>query len=357
MRALLQRQQELASLFSPAICWKIQAQCVAPFATGLGNEHPLENGFAFLWPYGLPYLPGSGVKGVIKRAAQELAAGMWPKHPAWQGLDQPLYGIEVGRGANKKRIGLSVLDVLFGREPPPGDPNAVRGALAFWDVIPQIAGDALMVEIMTPHQSHYYQDKREAKSGNSTSPHDSGQPNPIAFLTVPPGSGFCFHIVCDTAHLARLIAQRETAAPDLLAPADDGRPSWQHLVEEAFAHAFQWLGFGAKTTVGYGAMKAAGAAAETSQPETSADSAAAQPQAQAATPTELWQGAELKFNRANKSLIAKKNGKTAIALAPRGEAILSSLPGELRRKIEANQFVRATVQVSEGTLIAIELPS
>jgi CRISPR/Cas system CMR subunit Cmr6 (Cas7 group RAMP superfamily) len=66
----------------------------------------------------------------------------------------------------------------------------VRGALSFWDVIPAIPGDHLKVEIMAPYQSHYYQKKGDPKSGNSTSPHDSGQPNPSAFLTVPPGSQF-----------------------------------------------------------------------------------------------------------------------------------------------------------------------
>jgi CRISPR-associated protein Cmr6 len=96
-----------------------------------------------------------------------------------------------------------------------------------------------MVEIMTPHQSHYYQDKAVA---GSTSPHDSGSPNPISFLTVPPQSQFAFHVVCNTAQLEHL-------APDLAA-----NDRWKVLLTEAFEHAFAWLGFGAKTSVGYGAM-------------------------------------------------------------------------------------------------------
>ncbi|MEW6039543.1 MAG: type III-B CRISPR module RAMP protein Cmr6, partial [Pseudomonadota bacterium] len=131
--------------------------------------------------------------------------------------------------------GLSVVDILFGLEPKNGDTEQLRGALTFWDVIPQIKGDSLMVEIMTPHQKHYYQDGQ--------SPHDSGQPTPISFLTVPPGSGFAFHVQCDLAHLKRI-------SPEL---ATDGQ--WKKLIEAAFEHAFQWLGFGAKTAVGYGAMQ------------------------------------------------------------------------------------------------------
>lgn len=136
-----------------------------------------------------------------------------------------------------------MIDALFGLESQDGDKTHLRGALVFWDVIPQIKGDSLAVEIMTPHQSHYYQPKKDQR-GNEivVSPHESGQPNPISFLTVPPGSGFAFHVQCNLAHLERL-------APEL---AREGR--WKTLLEAAFKHAFDWLGFGAKTAVGYGAM-------------------------------------------------------------------------------------------------------
>ena len=60
-----------------------EAQAIAPFTTGLGNEHPLENGFAFLSPYGVPYLPGSGVKGVLRQAARELVSGKWGEIAGW----------------------------------------------------------------------------------------------------------------------------------------------------------------------------------------------------------------------------------------------------------------------------------
>jgi len=82
------------------------------------------------------------------------------------------------------------------------------------------------------------------------SPHDSGQPVPVYFLTVPPGSGFTFYVVCDLPFLRRL-------APEL---AQDDR--WKTLLKQAFEHAFDWLGFGAKTAVGYGAMERDDAAAE-----------------------------------------------------------------------------------------------
>jgi len=216
MAGLEKRQSALAaSLREQGRLVSLHAIAVAPFTSGLGNEHPLENGFAFLNPYGLPYLPGSGVKGVLRQAARELASGIWGDTHGWT---EP------------------AIDALFGRTATNGESELQRGALVFWDAIPQVDGEQLTVEVMTPHQSDYYQ--------KGATPHESGQPNPINFLTVPPRSRFAFHVQCNVPFLARL-------APDL---ARDDR--WQRLVSTAFEHAYQWLGFGAKTAVGYGAMAA-----------------------------------------------------------------------------------------------------
>lgn len=246
MVSLGKRQVALSQTLAQGDLLRLEALATAPFTTGLGNEHPLENGFAFLNPYGLPYLPGSGVKGVLRQAARELASGDWGDPQRWS--LEPRYPLRVNGkpvlDSHKQPVVLSMLDVLFGRETPEGESDHVRGALSFWDVIPQIKGDSLQVEIMTPHQGHYYQWEKD-RDGNEieVSPHESGQPKPISFLTVPPGSGFTFHVICDRPFLARLAA-------DL---AEGG--AWKTLLEAAFTHAFDWLGFGAKTAVGYGAMR------------------------------------------------------------------------------------------------------
>ena len=184
----------------------IAAISTAPFATGLGNEHPIENGFAFLTPYGLPYLAGSGVKGILRRAMREL------------------------RDDSKDGFTDEAIDALFGPEDINQPEDAKRGALDFWDVFPSPAGDKLVVEIMTPHFGEYYR-------GNQT-PHDSGAPVPVSFLAVPAKSQFDFHMVC---HFGRL--------PESL------QSTWREMLDNAFKHAFDWVGFGAKTSVGYGAMQ------------------------------------------------------------------------------------------------------
>lgn len=139
---------------------------------------------------------------------------------------------------------MSVIDrsKTTGLEAQGAQTEHLRGVLSFWDAIPQLKGNRLTVEIMTPHQGHYYYYQDNPKEG-SASPHESGQPTPISYLTVPPGSGFTFHVTCDLPRLQRL-------APSLVS---DGH--WKDLLRAAFEHAFDWCGFGAKTAVGYGAME------------------------------------------------------------------------------------------------------
>ncbi|MBX5460769.1 MAG: type III-B CRISPR module RAMP protein Cmr6 [Steroidobacteraceae bacterium] len=221
LKALLERQTALAEpLAQQGRLLRLEALALSPFVSGLGNEHPLENGFAFLNPYGLPYLPGSGVKGVLRRAASELAGGMWENSHEWDN---------------------ATVDALFGQEIDEHGSGARRGALQFWDVIPQIDAGTLAVDVMTPHQSHYYQ--------RGEPPHDSGQPIPVYFLTVPPKSRFVFHVQCDPV---ALMTRADLA---------EGQ-RWQQLLRTTFFHAFEWLGFGAKTSVGYGTFREDAAAQE-----------------------------------------------------------------------------------------------
>lgn len=320
MKALADRQSHLAGNLPHML--SLDATAIAPFTTGLGNEHPLENGFAFLNPYGLPYLAGSGVKGVLRQAARELASGQWDNEHGWSADKQ--FEIRV----NGKSLAISMLDALFGLESQDGDTLHMRGALSFWDVIAQMPNNcnSLHVEVMTPHQSHYYQQKSDPKTGSSATPHDSGQPTPISFLTVPPGSGMTFHVQCDLPRLQRL-------APTL-AEGD----AWKKLLQAAFEHAFEWLGFGAKTAVGYGAMQSEAQAARL------LDQSA-----------EKWEGARLKFNAKNGSLTAEKGGKTAMALAPKGAQLLANLPLGIQQKVKTNQFVKVTARVSQNELLSVQV--
>lgn len=276
VKALRKRQSEIARVCSGK-AWSRLATSTAPFATGLGNEHPIENGFSFLTPYGLPYLAGSGLKGVLRRSAEALVVES--PETGWTWLDVWwLFGFEgaagsiwdAGTEANqalerdisslKTRSDLHdfiavcvkdkserarFLDLVQDRrtdflrrliaDKAWRQAMQVRGALDCWDVFPEPAENRskrveMVVEIMTPHQTKYYEGKE--------SPHDAGQPNPISFLAIPAGAAFDLHVICQVGRLPAGLTER-----------------WSELLDAAAAHAFAWLGFGAKTAVGYGAME------------------------------------------------------------------------------------------------------
>jgi len=269
------RQQLLAQSAADRVLI-IEAKTTAPFVTGVGSEHPLENGFAFLDPYGIPYLPGSSVKGVVRRAAEELtlfdAASGWDLLALWWlfGFDAtsafvaknkrlpgdlPQVGdtwraayIEACRrvsvGAAATWLETTADPEVWKREKDrpleflrslSHDESAARalhlsGSLRFWDVLVRPPKDVLRVDIMNPHHGEYYQ-KGEA-------PGDFRSPNPIFFLALPQASSLTF--IAELAPVAKFPAELKTR--------------WQELLEAAFRHACRWLGFGAKTAVGYGAM-------------------------------------------------------------------------------------------------------
>jgi CRISPR-associated protein Cmr6 len=280
----------------------------------LGWEHPNENGFAFLQPYGLPYLAGSGVKGVVRQAAQQLAKEDDAEKHGWND---------------------NAIEALFGLEPLPGSDTATRGALRFFDVIPELAGSSLDVDIMNPHYSQYYQ-------GNS-SPHDAGSPIPIFFVVVPPGSKFTF--VVDCPRVRNL-------------PADLAK-GWRDLIRLAFEHAFDWLGFGAKTAVGYGAMSLAPASATT--PVTSVTAVEPEQRVTEQTPTRPrpaaadtkevpWDNATIRWQPGPRVVTAVvPEEKPAEARGKAAEDFLKTLTEAQRKQLERKKEltnVRAVVEIS-----------
>lgn len=301
IKAIRSRQQALHTHHG-ASGYRISTTSSAPFATGLGNEHPIENGFAFLTPYGLPYLAGSGVKGILRRAMQEL-------------LEDGTEGFSD-----------EAINSLFGPETVNKPEDARRGALDFWDVFPNPAGGRLVVEIMTPHFGKYYQ-------GNDT-PHDSGQPVPVSFLAVPAKSDFDFHVVC---HSSRLPAQLQN--------------QWRSLLDQAFAHAFGWVGFGAKTSVGYGAMDAEKAEQPVGKASGSVGGhAGAVPAAEGSQPTsaQVWPTAKLTLNPSTGAVTAEFGSlKTTPLKAPDADQLRAALGEDRANKLKKNKELKNLAVVVE----------
>ena len=166
-----------------------QYTTTAPFVTGMGLAHPVENGFLWHHTLGVPYLPGSSIKGMIRA---------WAEH--WQDDSD-----------DARRI--------F------GDNDDGAGNIIVFDALP-VKPVELYVEVMTPHTD----DWRIAKTPQTSPPADWVNPNPIPFLAIKEDAKFQF-----------AMAARKGAEDD------DLRKAFEYL-----ENALAWIGAGAKTSSGFG---------------------------------------------------------------------------------------------------------
>jgi CRISPR-associated protein Cmr6 len=171
-----------------------------PFVTGLGRNHPVENGFAWHHALGVPYLPGSSIKGVVRSWAAS-----WLSKP--EDDINRIFGPRDSKDHSAKDHSV--------------------GSIIFLDAFP-IKPIQLKVDIITPHYGPYYQDDE-----GKTPPADWHSPIPVPFLAVDSNQEFVFGLM--------------PRRPDNPYDVDDCSKANEWLVD-----ALMNLGGGAKTAVGYG---------------------------------------------------------------------------------------------------------
>lgn len=183
---------------------KVEAKTISPFITGLGSGHPTETGMILDRNLGIPYIPASSVKGVLRLAC----------------------AINIARDNNSNEVDLDnkTLVKYFGSE---NDSNPKRGQLVILDVYPKTISE-LKIDIMNPHNQNYY-------SGKNKQPVETESPNPIKFLTVPKGTEFVFNF----AYI----------------PLKEGNLCDEKELNDIVDTAFETVGFGGKTAIGYGRFK------------------------------------------------------------------------------------------------------
>jgi CRISPR-associated protein Cmr6 len=155
--------------------------------------------------YGVPYLPGSGLKGLVRRRLEKTYGSELAKSVLGSGGDKDALAAAV-----------DVLDALWMPEPP-------AGAASTWS--------PLALDVVTPHHPEYY----TAPAGGRLPPTDYDEPNPVQRLTVAPGARF-------------LVV--------LEAPGVEGAGAWlESLLENVLLPALDEDGFGAWTSAGYGRLR------------------------------------------------------------------------------------------------------
>ena len=161
---------------------------------GLTGGGMLETGCVISHSHGAPYIPGSGVKGVVNAHARE----------------------RLGTAEDGRRI----CNELFGAPADEDRPAGLSGLIAFHDAwwVPYSAKRPLVHEIVTSHHPDYY-----GKDGKqSASDFDSPIPN----AQVAVHGEFLFVL--------------------------EGPPAWLPLTEQMLIAALDARGAGAKTRTGYG---------------------------------------------------------------------------------------------------------
>lgn len=186
--------------------------------SGLGIPHPFETGFVFDHTYGVPYLPGSTVKGAARAWAEEMRNGgdhRWGCAPDDDAVLDTVFGPEQSKDRQDKFM-------------------LAQGAVIFLDAYP-FAWPKLEADILNPHYKEYYEGKTDA-------PADYLSPTPIYFLTVACGQIFEFSVAVkksldETTLKGAGVHNTECLATKAL---------------EAIRGAATELGLGGKTAVGYG---------------------------------------------------------------------------------------------------------
>lgn len=186
----------------------LKATLCAPLVTGIGQSHPHEISMVFDRNLGVPFIPASSVKGIVRFAS---TLSILDDYNA--GNDETVEINEDGFFKDEEHV---TIRELFGNQ-------EYRGNVVFLDAYPERVPE-LRIDIMNPHYGKYYSGEKEG--GKDVPPRDNLEPNPIKFLTVAPGEVFIF----------RAVAKKELI----------------EKVKEAFHRALEVEGVGAKTSLGYG---------------------------------------------------------------------------------------------------------
>lgn len=245
----LQRIEKLKIAGSAQLCKRQEAQLkslrqigyetshwqqtgISPVACGLGIPSTLENGFFLDQTWGLPYLPGSILKGI----AQDYAL-----------MDDDALLDPVKRRSfmdcNEKFIAVFGEQVEESNAPSSRKIAPRRGHVLFSDAFPVLSDSDTPFEadIINPHHGPYHGNEGE------TPPGDYLPPDPSYFLRIKSGTNFSFALSARSARFdlqdksSKNITNVDISGKDLLEQATQ----W-------LKGALVSLGAGAKTRVGYG---------------------------------------------------------------------------------------------------------
>jgi CRISPR-associated protein Cmr6 len=211
---IMQLQKEGYNLqnFSLSLSWRL--------VIGLGASHPQETSMTLHHIYGIPYIPGSAIKGVTRhwtvlKFAEEMSKSENIKFE--KAIGEVSKALENGEKLELKVGGLEFnqLIEIFGTQKQ-------EGKVVFFDAYP-VGEMKLKIDIMNPHYPKYYSEGQP--------PTDWQNPVPLKFLTVK-NTKFVFYLASKSK--------------------DDPEKKLLNEAKELLLEAIKNYGIGAKTSLGYG---------------------------------------------------------------------------------------------------------
>ena len=218
-----------------------QLKTASRLVVGLGAGHVLETSLTLHHIFGIPYIPASALKGVVRMVSFWEIAGKLNKKSdnEIEKLQEQLYDNELS-GSDSEKILKHKL--LFGTQ-------NFKGLLVFLDAYPEIQDNQQIFEldVMTPHYQGYYTKNQV--------PGDWENPNPIVFLTVRKGITFCFNVLFDKYRAEKILEDKDFPqnAKDIIENCQkNGYSNLSSDVKGWVEDALTEFGIGAKTRLGYG---------------------------------------------------------------------------------------------------------
>jgi CRISPR-associated protein Cmr6 len=214
---IMQLQKEGYNLenFSLSLSWRL--------VIGLGASHPQETSMTLHHIYGIPYIPGSAIKGVTKhwavlKFAEEVSKSENIKFE--KAIDDVSKALE-----NGEKMDLKVEDLEFSQLIEIFGTQEKQGRVIFFDAYP-VGEINLKIDIINPHYPKYYDGKEP--------PADWDSPMPIKFLSLE-NTTFRFYLATKVR--------------------DDFEKNLLNKARELLFEALSNFGIGAKTSLGYGLFK------------------------------------------------------------------------------------------------------
>lgn len=252
LKSLNQRQQQIiAKREQQGWCaQKSYSSIDNRLVAGLGGASVFETSMTLHHIYGIPYLPGSSIKGLVRS---------WIIMNCFLPDEKDRKEGERGKAAEKKAMENCLFAYIFGTDNNGPNKKAHQGKVIFFDAYPQ-SPPVIEADVMNVHYPKYY----SGKSG----PVDYDSPNPIPFLTVGKCDvnnkplKFCFSSASKEERKVNDIKNIQQADIDKLCKKEG---KWHNGLNEnstVLGVVSYWLhsalthhGIGAKTAVGYGYFK------------------------------------------------------------------------------------------------------